>query len=204
MKRNHGWWVIITILVFTVGCSTATSPQDPAAATPSENSAAAGKDAPATLEAPAAALAQFLEALRTGSDEQTQALLTPVARQKAAALNLDIAPSASDTAQFMVGRVKYVGHDGAQVASTWTDLDGDGQPHSDEAVWVLRKETEGWRVAGVAAVIFPNEPPVLLNFEDPEDLKQKKEWVRKEVQRRMDAESLQAREPGHGEGPIHR
>ena len=71
---------------------------------------------------------------------------------------------------------------------TWTDIDPDGQPKTDEAIWVLRHESRGWRIAGVAAQVFPGEPPLLLNFEDPQDMIRKQQWVREEIQRRAEKE----------------
>jgi hypothetical protein len=199
-----GWWLMIAMIGFEVGCSKTSSPTDPAAAASSETSATARGNSPPTLEPPAVALAQFLEALRAGNDEQASGMLTPVARQGAAASNRKIMPCASDTAKFSVDKVKYIAHDGAQVTATWTDVGQRGEPVSDKAVWVLRKETEGWRVAGVAWEAFPNEPPVLFDFENLADLEQKQNWIKKEQLRRQEDESLQARDPEHGEGAVRR
>ena len=144
------------------------------------------------IEGPAAAVQDFLEALRTGSDEKASKMLSTAARQKTAALNRSVTPPASDTAKFAVGKVEYVNEDGARVASTWTDIDEDGKPKTDEAVWVLRREDKAWRVAGVAAQVFPGEPPLLLNFEDPQDMARKQQWVREEIRKRSEAGGLQA------------
>ena len=137
-------------------------------------------------EGPAAVVQVFLEAIRTGNDEQASAMISTVARQKTAALG-GITPPASDTAKFSLGKVEYVGEDGARVASVWTDLDEEGQAQSTETVWVLRKEDEAWRVAGVAAMVFPGEEPLLLNFEDPEDMKRKQEEVRNRLEHSSEA-----------------
>lgn len=152
----------------------------------------------AQLEAPAAAAHEFLEALRTGNDERASKLLTATARQKTASLNRNVTPPASDTARFSIGKIEYVNDDGARVACTWTDFDEQGQPKTDEAVWVLRREQDGWRIAGVAAQVFPGESPVLLNFEDPDDMFRKQQWVREEMRRRIMADSP---EPQTGEKP---
>jgi hypothetical protein len=204
MKRNPDGWMIIVLLCLAVGCSKTTAPTD----TSTVNTAASGVNSqevtPAHTETPAAALTLFLEALRTGNDAHATALLTPVARQKAAAQNRNILPTPSDTAKFSIGRVKPVGHDGAQVVSKWTDLDENGQWQTDEAAWVLRKETDGWRVAGVAWVPFPDKPPVEFNFENPEEIDQKREWISQEMQRREEHGDLQAREQETGKGAIRR
>lgn len=156
------------------------------------------------LEGPAAAAHEFLEALRTGNDEKAGKMLSTLAREKTASMNRNVTPPASDTARFAVGKVEYLGDDGARVACTWTDIDEDGQPKSDEAIWVLRREEEGWRVAGVAAQVFPGEPPLLLNFEDPEDMFRKQQWVREEIRRRIEASGLQAQGGEKQEKPIRR
>jgi hypothetical protein len=205
MTRNLAGWMIVAVLFFAVGCSKTTSTEE--AKSPTVNSAKSsentGINSSSNPAPPAAALAQFLEALRTGNDEQVRAMLTPVARQKMAALNLNM-PPASDTAKFNISQVKYISHDGAQVTWTWMDLDDEGQLQTDKAVCVLRKEAEGWRVAGLAAELISNEPPVFLNFEDPEDLKQKHEWVEKEMVRRAEMENLQAQDPEHGKESLRR
>ena len=69
---------------------------------------------------------------------------------------------------------------------------------------MLRREQDAWRVAGVAAQVFPGEPPLLLNFEDPEDMFRKQQWVREEMRRRMAAGDLQAQGEEKQEKPVRR
>ena len=38
-------------------------------------------------------------------------------------------------------------------------------------------------------MVFPGEPPVVLNFEDPEDMLRQQQWVREEIRRRMEKEA---------------
>ena len=62
-----------------------------------------------------------------------------------------MAPPGSDTARFEVGSVEYVVKDElAHVDSTWTDVGDDGKPHTDEIIWALRLDAQGWRIAGMA------------------------------------------------------
>jgi len=155
------------------------------------------------LDGPAAAVRDWLEAVRTGNDEKATAMLTTLAREKTAAMNLSVRPPASETAKYEIGRVRMVGDDAAQVAATWTDLDEEGKPQTDEAIWVLRKEPQGWRIAGVAATVFPGEPPLKLNFEDPEDMLLKQQWLREEYRRRAE-QTQQAQKSEQPEPPIRR
>jgi hypothetical protein len=157
-----------------------------------ENTAQNAAESSAKLDGPAAAIHEFLESLRTGNDQKASKMLSKAAREKTASLNRNVTPPASDTARFTVGKVDYVNDDGARVACTWTDLDEDGKPKTDEAIWVLRREDQAWHVAGVAAQVFPGEPPLLLNFEDPKDMAKKQQWVREEIRKRSEAGGLQA------------
>lgn len=144
-------------------------------------------EAVAKLGGPSAAVYQFLEAIRTGNDQRATAMLTPLARQKWGALGRGLNPPASDTARFELGPVEMVAEDGARVTCRWTDLDESGQPQTDEALWMVRREPEGWRIVGTAAVVFDGEPPLLLNYEDPEDTLRKLQLVREEIARREQA-----------------
>lgn len=134
---------------------------------------------------PEAVVAQFLEAIRTGQDELAGKLLTPLARQKTIEMELEVAPPGSDTASYKVSEVEYIAEDGAHVASEWTDIGDDGQPHTDPIIWMVRREADGWRIAGMATRVFEDEPPLYLNFEDPEDMLRKQQLVAEEIERRM-------------------
>jgi len=122
--------------------------------------------------------------VRSGNDEVATKMFTPLARQKASEMGIQVAPRGSDTASFEVGQVEMVGQDGARVTSKWTDLDKSGQRRTDEIIWILRRETEGWRVAGMAATVFDGEPPLVLNFEQPEETMRRLDALREQIQRR--------------------
>ena len=204
MRRMHGFAWRFVLLLTTVGCESqsAKSPDEPAPAGGPKSIAAAATDP----NGPAAAVSEFLEAVRTGNDQKATLLLSAAAREKTAVLNHSVTPPASDTARFTVGKVEYLGDDGARVACTWTDFDSEGKPKTDDAIWVLRREAGGWRVAGVAAIVFPGEPPLLLNFEDPQDLFRKQRWIREEIRRRTEKArgDLQAQGPENREKSVRR
>lgn len=198
--------MLAILAIVVVGCNkpteTSDSPDAPDDAA-GQNADTGGEDH-ARLEAPAAALKEFLHACRTGDDRKATEMLSTVAREKMAALNRNVTPPASDTASFAIGTVDYVNHDGARIPCTWTDLDEEGEPKTDKAVWVLRSEQAGWRIAGVAVQVFPGEEPLLLNFEDPEDMFRQQQWVREEMRRRMDADALQAQDTENGQNSLRR
>jgi hypothetical protein len=207
MCKLHAMTLSMAVILLAAGCTKHPGTDRPSTTTRgSETSTKDRADNVAKGGGPAEAVAEFLEAVRTGNDEAAAKMLSAVTRQKTAALNYTVKPPASDNAKFAVGKVDYIGHDGARVASTWTDLDPDGQPKTDEAIWVLRHESNGWRIAGVAAQVFAGEPPLLLNFEDPEDMIRKQQWVREEIRRRTEKEEggIQAQGGEKPEKPIRR
>jgi hypothetical protein len=143
-----------------------------------------GKQDAAKLTGPAAATYAFLDAARRGDDDKAKGMLTPTAREEITRRGLSVAPPCSDTAKFDVGEVKSVSKTIAHVASRWTDADATGKAQSHEMTWVLRRCDEGWRIGGMATIVFEGEQPLLLNFEKPEELIRQKQMLREEVARR--------------------
>jgi hypothetical protein len=169
-------WCLTALSLIVVGCSPQTS------ATPNhtgEAGAGGGISQADPHDTPDHAVSEFLEAVRTGNDQTAAAMLTPTARQKTSEMQMSVAPPGSPTAKFTIGGVEYVTpeKDGAHVLSTWTDADSEGHSRSDDIIWVLRHESEGWRIAGMVTKVFPDQPPLILNFEDPEDMLRKQEML---------------------------
>jgi hypothetical protein len=219
MLNYHGWFTLIAIISLGfIGCSKpaeSITDTDGYRNTDTPRSISSDSNTPrdiSKLEPPAAACYAFLDAVCKGDDEKAANMLTSIAREKTAAFNMRIAPKASDTARFTIGRVKYIGEDGAQVATTISDIDEDGQRYSQDAFWVLRLEKDGWRIAGVAETIFPGEPPLVKNFEDPEEMLKKEQWVTEEIRRRANKgensggvkENFQAKDPDNTENTMFR
>ena len=139
----------------------------------------------------------FLEAIRRGDDATARGLLSVAARTKTDELGLSVAPPVEDTATYAVKACEVVSEAGdvVHVATTWTDTDADGFQTSDNVVWVVRLDPEGWRVVGMAMRVFEDLPPLLLNFEDPEDMLAKQELVAEELKRRATAEPQPESQP---------
>lgn len=157
----------VTALVLQPGCSG------------SGGSTAKSEPAKATVVA-------FLEAIKRGDDGAARGLLTKVARLKTEELGISVAPPVADTATYSVREAEVVGEsdDLVHVGTTWTDVDGDGFKTTENVVWVVRLDPEGWRVVGMAMRVFEDMAPLLLNFEDPEDMLAKQEMVAQEIQKR--------------------
>jgi hypothetical protein len=151
--------------------------------------AQSGGKGPAAADGPALAVQEFLDAVRKGDDKTSAAMLTPAARTNTAEYGIAVAPPGSDTASFKVGEVEMIGEEGAHVASFWTDEDEQGNKHTDTVVWMVRKEPDGWRIAGMATRVFDDQPAVVLNFEQPEDMLAKQKAIEQEMLRRMGTEA---------------
>lgn len=166
-----------------------------------ESSTTAGQSSdgtPVVLTGPAATVQAFLEGARRGDDKAVQAMLTATARTKMAEYKLPVAPPASDTSRFELGEVQLSNDQVARVACRWIENNLEtGESSSSEATYFLRKEPEGWRIAGIARIAFPNEPPLLLNYEDPEDMLRQAQMLAEERARRAQPapESDTARAP---------
>lgn len=182
--------VLAFVLCAVVGCGAPKQTGDNSGSAGQGSTTAPNGGATATADAaqgqggPTEAVSEFLEAVRTGNDEKASKMFTPLARKKASEMDIQVAPRGSDTARYTVGKVEYVSDEVARVDSTWTDLNKENKRETNAITWALRKEDEGWRVAGMSAVVFKGEPPLLLDFENPEETLNRLELLREEVQRR--------------------
>jgi len=166
-----------------------------------------GEDGSATRPQPGGpkqVVSEFLDAVRRGDDAAATALLSPLAREKLLEGNRPLTPPASDTARFAVGKVEKISADEARVECAWSDLDPYGERQTDEAQWRLRREAEGWRVVGVVYRVFEDTPPLELNFEDPEDMLRKQQWVDTERRRRALVGHLPGPDAENSENSVRR
>jgi hypothetical protein len=155
---------------------------------------------PKNLDSPEGAVYQFLAALRAGDDAKTEAMFTKLAREQIRLSPYGVMPAASDTATFQLGKVEYLDSDGARVEATWSDEDRDGRRLSDDMLWMVRKEAEGWRIAGAAVTAFPGEPPVLLDFENLKETMEKLKRIQHEMALR-DGRQAESTEDGGTAAP---
>lgn len=141
---------------------------------------------PAVTGPAQAAVVAFLDAIKRGDDAAARGLLTKVARAKTKELGISVAPPVNDNATYSVRACEVIGEAGdvVHVATTWTDVDADGFKSTDNVIWVTRLDPEGWRIVGMAMKVFDDLPPLLLDFEDPEDMLAKQQLVATELQKR--------------------
>jgi hypothetical protein len=113
---------------------------------------------------------QFLEAVRCGDTGTSSTRLTPLALKRTNELDLNFSPPGSPTATFRVGAVEMIDAEKAVVESTWTDQDADGVPRDEKITWALKLNNGEWRISGMAAEVGPDQPPVVMDFENPGQL----------------------------------
>ncbi len=117
----------------------------------------------------------FLNALRSGDSPTTESLLTAKARQELAKHSLSVDVQSAPNASYQVRTAEILAdQSGAHVKSVWTEKFDDGD-ETYEIVWALRRQQDGWRLAGMALQLIPGQPMQFLNFEDPADMLRKKE-----------------------------
>jgi hypothetical protein len=159
------------------------------------------KDLPVTVAStPEVVVKEFLNALKTGNDGVTAGLLTATARTETAKHNLAVQPPGTPTAQYQVTAAAIEAQDPslAQVVCLWSETDEAGSPRTDEVIWVLKKEVEGWRVCGMATKVPTRPDPVLFNFENPPEMMQLSDEIGQEMEKL--AQNSAAQKPT-SEGP---
>lgn len=186
--------LLVPALVTFSGCGGDSAPAPQAQANSQGDTTTPAE--PADPRAPDEVVGAFLQAVRTGDDKQAEQLLTPLAKERTSQHDLVVAPPGSETASFKITGHELAGEDAAHVSSEWTDVGDDGQPHTDTIVWILRHEPHGWRIAGMGTKLFEDEPPLFLNFEDPEDMIRKQQLAEQEIRRREQLASGQAGDAG--------
>ncbi len=114
----------------------------------------------------------FLDSVREGDDETAAELLTDVARRETEKAGLVVQTPGTPGASYEVGQAEYPTADrsGAHVKSTWSELDDYEDVITWEVVWILRKQPQGWRIAGMATQTEEEGPYQFLNFEQPEEM----------------------------------
>jgi hypothetical protein len=200
MLSRLGILGLVAISVLAYGCNKSPD-SNTGPATPETASNSAQSAGPNVSQDPKVVVTSFLEAIRKGDNEAAGKFLTKVARQKAEETGRCVAPPANDHAKVEVDEATYPTpeHNIAHVPNRWIDLDASGSPRTEKAVWVCRLEPEGWRVAGLAAYVFDGEDPLLLNFENPEEMAKKQKWLTDEIIRR---EKVETKAPQAGENAL--
>ena len=167
-----------------------------------------GGGSTAATEAAKTTVTKFLDAIKRGDDAGARSLLSKVAQAKTLEMGISVAPPVDTTATYAIRECELIPDtdDLVHVGTTWSDTDPDGFTTTENVVWAVRLDPEGWRVVGMATKIFDDLPPLLLNFEDPEDMLAKQALVAEELQKRADKAEAEAAaaaaQPGQPRQPL--
>jgi hypothetical protein len=162
-----------------VGCGGSTDPSPAAGQAGAGTQAAASQAKPVSVPAgatPDQVVSVFLDALRGGDQATTASLLTSKALTETSKQNLSVCPQATPNMEYTVTKSEVLPENpnGAHVSVHWTENYSDGKVEYD-VVWVLRRQQDGWRIAGMAIELVPGQGLAFLNFEDPDDMIRKQE-----------------------------
>ncbi len=191
-----GRWTVagaVAVFIFSGGCG---SEQPNAGNSEGEGQQTVQKDG----RSPQQVVEAFLGAVKAGDDRTAESLLTKKALKETSARELRVAPPGSDTAEFVVQGVETIADGaGAHVLSTWTE-GTDEEKYSDDYIWVLRNDPEGWRIAGMITKPFDDLAPVALDFEDPDHMLAQQEMVEQEAIRRAQLTAIPSQTPVNSQG----
>lgn len=175
---------LIVAGVAVCGCTKKDSAPPAVETTPTQSTAMPNGAAVATYTpqqvsadaAPDQVVTVFLDAMRAADGKAVEALLTTKAREETIRANMPVEPVAAPHAQFQVAAPQYLpmNPNGAHVQAQWVETDG-MLTYTHTVIWVLRKQTDGWRIAGFAIELVPGQGPQFLNFEDPADMLKKQQ-----------------------------
>lgn len=200
MMRSLGNCSTVLWILLLVGCSGGGGSTAPSDGSPSTENSAAASSAAVTSDGldPKAVVTAFLESFKAGDPEGTSKYLTKAALEDAKLHDMEIQPPGSPNAKFQVGEAEYVGDgkEAVHVATSYEEPDESGQSITRNVVWGLTRQPEGWRIAGMAIRVFDDLPPLLLDFENQEEMQQKLLKVQEEMIRRAQAANAPAGEPG--------
>jgi hypothetical protein len=157
---------------------------------------------PPASATPESVVRLFLQAARSGDEATATQLLTRKARQETEKEGLALEPPGTPTMKFTIGDAEIPSDDpqAAYVGSTWTEMESQNR-ESFAVTWILRRQADGWRIAGMATQTTPTEQPLWLNFEDPEHVQRIKREIGGEPQRTVADDPLTARGPGESTRP---
>lgn len=186
------WWLSLSLAgALAVGCNQSQDPEvverrsdpDPAVAaespTPGKSPAASSEAKRPNIKLPVNEASEpsevvdaFLKALKAGDEQVAEALLTTTAQIESARHNLQVKPPGTPAATYKIGRAAVCEEDETEVhvETEWTEPDAEGKKTTESVIFVLRHQTIGWRVAGMAAYLNNSKTPEFLNFEDPPEM----------------------------------
>lgn len=123
--------------------------------------------------APAEIVSQFLDRVRRGGEgDSASDLLSKLAQQEMTRIGRPLQfPGSPDTTFEVRPAIPVPSQEGLVWVHTFLSESGEsGETTQYEAVWTLRQESAGWRIAGVAIDQGDNLEPLQIDFEDGDQM----------------------------------
>ncbi len=118
-------------------------------------------------------VSQFLDQVRRGGEDSGAGdLLTQRAQSELKRIGRTVQPIGSPDARFNVTQAREVPNEpnSMLVQSIWTEPGPEGTQNDFEVVWAVQREAAGWRISGLAMEIDPTEPPIVIDFENGDEM----------------------------------
>lgn len=187
MKRqfaHHGCLFALAISVLSYGCSKQETASTPATAS---TATLAAEQTPQQASEAEAVVSHFLDRIRRGGENHNaMALLTDRAQSELKRIDQVVQPIGSPDARFEVTRSTPMPIDtsvdgqavtGRLVHCIWTEpaAEAEGDSGSTETqtyqvVWSVILQPDGWKISGLVLEMSPDEPPMVLDFENGEQM----------------------------------
>ena len=155
-----------------------------------KSSDSSGPAAGGAADTPDKPVATFLKALCDNDQDAMFAMLTAKGRDALRERGMSPGMNGGEEASYEVLEFEYV-DEGAHVACNWIEKQPDGTSLTTPVIWIMHKESAGWRVAGMALRPFNDMRPIFFNFEDPVDMVKKQEMIDQEIARRDQSQPQQ-------------
>jgi len=159
MHKRLSMLLTISLLTVAQGCGDSSS--TPAGQAPSPTVGVASDESISQVAK------IFLEAVRSGNSTVAASQLTPLAQQRMREADMDFEILANDAATYQIGQVEKLEADEAIVETVWTEPDAEGQAQQEQWTLALQNIEGQWRILGIVAETGPNQPPVVMDFENP-------------------------------------
>lgn len=138
---------------------------------------------------PRVAVNDFLIAVTSGDNDTATSLLTVKSQQELWSNGLEVFDAGLPGSTFKVTEMEQRSETEAHVETVWVDENRNQYP----CVWLLRKERQGWAIFGMATKFLPHVDPVILPFEDQQELARRKEEAGRIIQQ-YEQQQLAARQ----------
>lgn len=158
-------------IAFLVGCGGSSTPDTPApqAQPEQQTPAESGAQAADPRTDPIAKSAfDFLDAVLKGDTQRAGAQLTPAAMQRFIENSTRFAPPGLDQASFRIGEIRKPSETQALVQCFLTANVPSGEQKSEEMCCLMKFVDNSWRVSGIAYAMGPQNSPMILDFENPQ------------------------------------